>query len=76
MKIRLHLPWDLALVTLGGGTPLGWVAFSSDLSDGYAWTRLKIIDPILKHLDLVISCPDYSFGPNLSTYAKTLGRTL
>ena len=61
MLIRLHFPWDLVLVTLGGGALLGWVAVSSDLSDGYAWTHLKIIDPTLKHLDLVLSCPDLLF---------------
>ena len=55
--IELHLPWDLALVTLGGGALFGWVVFSSDLSNGYACIRLRIIDLIFKHLDLVISCP-------------------
>ena len=59
--IRLHFPWDLTLVTLGGGALFGWVVFSSDMSDGYAQTRLKIIDPILKHPDLVISCPNLLF---------------
>ena len=60
-KIELHLPWDLALVTLGGGALFGWVIFSSNLSDGYAWTHLKIIDLIFKHPDLVISCLDLLF---------------
>ena len=61
LKNRLHFPWDLALVTIGGGALLGWVAISLDLSDGYAWTRLKIIYPILKHPVLVISCHDLLF---------------
>ena len=61
MKIRLNFPWYLALVTLGGGALLGWAAISSNLSDGYAWTHLKIIDLILKHPDQVISCLDLLF---------------
>ena len=59
--IRLHFPWYLALVTLGGGALLGWVAISSDLSDWHAQTCLRIIDLIFKHLDLVILCPDLLF---------------